>query len=234
MSDDIVAQLINDQRFLAFVTSVAYETVSQSQRLGLTWALRQGTVVAAGANTPPKSMPSIAVQLDGDDVNTIVSPIPLVGVPAMGSRVMVLIIPNAMFITNVLGGLVNSQVIDSQMERLENNIILTVATQDVTELTINAVGSGRWYASMSADLSISVASASIAVVDLMVDGALVPGEIICTSSASVTRGTTYQQWDGTFTHGGPHTFLPQVHKTTAAGTITLVSTHSALNVVTYN
>jgi hypothetical protein len=231
---DVFGELIQDQRFLSFVTSVAYETSMQSQRLGLTWSLRQGTVVAAGANTPPQSAPSVSVQLDGDDVNTIVGPIPLNGVPAMGSRVMVLIIPNAMFITHVLGGLVSAQTIDAQMERLINSVVLTTVATDVTELTVNVVGSGRWHATMVADLSISTASTAIAVVDLYVDGTLVAGEIISTSNTSVFRGTMSQHWSGTFTHGGPHTFVPNVRKTAALGVITLVSVHSSLYVETYN
>lgn len=71
-----------------FITG-ADQLITRARRLGLTWGLRPATVAAPLATDPTM----VTVTLDGDTTQVVVYS--LVGLPAVGARVMVMFVPPA-------------------------------------------------------------------------------------------------------------------------------------------
>jgi len=202
----------------------------QSQRLGVSWTLRQGTVTATRKS-------EVEVILDGEsvgDARSVIKPIPLAGLPSAGARVMVLLIPDASFILSIVGAQTSSQIIDDVLQRSNSDLTLTTSFQTVPGTEITVTGSGRWYAACTMDFAITTASSAIGLGELVMESGSESARPLGGLTSSTGRITTFQQWSGTFSSSGIHYFGLAAAKTAALGVISVMSDHTCLRVVTYN
>jgi hypothetical protein len=199
-----------------------------AQRLGLTWSLRPGTI-------QPSDSGAIQVSLDGDQDVARVTVVSLIGPVVPLSRVMVLIIPDAMFVIGNVTGAV-PRVMTNRVLMVSNaDVTLTTSYQVVPNTLVTVVTSGlaTWEVIGDFDMDTTGAGTTIMVGSLFVDGVQQTGDAVWGSNAVTERVNVVQMWDGTFHNAGAHNFQLQAIKTVNVGTNVVQGIGTRINVKTF-
>jgi hypothetical protein len=196
------------------VSAGIQEAADTGKRLGLTWTLRPGQVTA----TSP-----LTVVHDGDILQTKIGMVSLVGYLSIGTRVMTEFVPPAgnYVVGKLVVGNTNSP---TWMDYLiaSGDTAIGIAETTVTgmsNITVTTTNpNARWEAEGIFDFEETVAGSTTCIGRLYVDGVLQSATALFKVSSTNDRQTTPQNWGGSFTTAGVHTFLPRVVRSAAAGT----------------
>lgn len=209
--------------------TIAKSIKANATNLGLTWNLRLGTVKTVG--------PAATVTLDGDDVS--VPPIPaisLIGAVIPGARVMTLWVPpTTLFLVGSPSGTVSRTMTNRILTTCSADRTLTAVDQTLTSTltTVRVDGLANWEVAAAFDFHQTAFSTPVTFVgSLYVDGVAQAATAIF-QVTGVQRVTAFQQWTGTFTAGGGHSFGLQAKVQAVSGTSLARLTNSNMLVKTY-
>lgn len=198
-----------------------------AKRLGLEWTLRQGTVGTPG--------PTLRVRLDGPDVDTQHQVFNLLdGVPPPGTRVMVLMLPDAMYIVGRIGG--HGKSLTNLIGASANSDLTLTTTATLVPnctITITVDSPAQWKVDGTFDFDMTVAASTVAQGFLYVDGVAQTEQALFELALTSDRATVGQQWTNTFTASGDHTLELRAAKSANVGTALARTSHTSFVVATY-
>lgn len=199
------------------------EAVKEAIRLGVQWQMRMGTVQVRG-NRP-------MVLLDGDA--KAIPTLPIAGAAAVGNRVMVCSVPPSLNV--IIGGTIGyPQTMNNlHLVRLGSNTTLNIAQASMGLVSETVNDGAVWVATGLISANTTVVSAGTDALGLLELDAVQQTGRARGSIATLGVTTGYQQWAGTLTASGLHTWEFFGAKSNAGGTVAALANDTTLMVAIY-
>lgn len=198
-----------------------------AKRLGMEWTIRPGTVASQG--------PVVTVHLDGPDTDTTHQVISMLdSIPVQGSRVMVLILPDTMYIVGRIGSTARGLTNLSGAHASADLTLTTTATLvPGATVTVTVTSPAKWKVGGVFDFDMTSAASTVAVGQLFLDGVAQTEQALFEMALATDRATVGQQWTNTFTSAGTKVFELRASKSVNVGTVVAKSPHTSIIVETF-